>query len=66
MSVHVVTLGQEDVAVSPAPAVLGTAVVALTPRGLARLDEARTKHGALAVFVRLEFPSDEFYPKGPE
>jgi hypothetical protein len=59
---HYVDLEQEDVAIAPTAPVVGVVVIDLTVHGLAKLDEARTKYGPAAVFVRLAFPSDEFYP----
>lgn len=65
--IHAVKLRQEDVRVaSTSSTVTGTLVVYLTPHGLARIDEARTRYGAEAVIVSLEVPSDEFFPSTPE
>jgi hypothetical protein len=60
--IHVVQLRQEDVAVVPHANLPYAVAIQLTLHGLARLDEARTRYGDLAVHVRVEFPSDEFYP----
>jgi hypothetical protein len=60
--IHVVQLRQEDVVVVPHPDLPFGVAVQLSHHGLYKLDEARAKHGGLAVHVRVEFPSDEFYP----
>lgn len=63
MSLHVVDLEPEDVVAARDPGLPYAVVVQLTLHGLRKLDEARTKHGGLAVHVALQFPSDEFYPR---
>jgi hypothetical protein len=63
VSLHVVTLEQEDVVVAPAPGLPFAATIQLSIHGIIKVEEARTKYGGLAVQVALQVPSDEFYPE---